>query len=61
VLDVFDAAGRRLASVPPTLGSNGVAWSWDGTDRSGRPVRATVVFARARDGQGGAVRVALVR
>src|SRR5580765_6467847 len=39
VLDVFDAAGRRLASVPPTLGSNGVAWSWDGTDRSGRPVR----------------------
>jgi hypothetical protein len=61
VLDVYDTAGRRLASVPPTIGENGVSWSWDGTDRSGRPLRGAVVFARVRDGQGGAVRVALVR
>jgi hypothetical protein len=61
VLDVYDAAGRRLASVPPSVGANGVAWNWDGTDRSGRPVRGAVVFARVRDGQGGAARVALVR
>lgn len=61
VLDVYDTAGRRLASVSPAVGANGVSWSWDGTDRSGRPVRGAVVFARVRDGMGGAVRVALVR
>ena len=61
VLDVFDAAGRRLASVEPSPGANGVAWNWDGSDRSGQPVRSTVVFARARDGQGGTARVVLVR
>src|ERR1043166_4498647 len=61
VLDVFDAAGRRLASVAPAIGGNAVAWNWDGTDRSGLPVRGAVVFARARDGQGGAVQVVIVR
>ena len=61
VLDVFDAAGRRLASVLPAVGGNAVAWNWDGSDRSGLPVRGAVVFARARDGQGGAVRVVVVR
>jgi hypothetical protein len=61
VLDLYDASGRRLASVAPSVGANGVAWNWDGTDRSGQSVRGTVVFARARDGQGGAVRVVLVR
>src|ERR1044072_7031309 len=61
VLDVFDAARRRLASVAPAIGGNAVAWNWDGTDRSGLPVRGAVVFARARDGQGGAVQVVIVR
>lgn len=61
VLDVYDAAGRRLASVPPTVGESSVTWSWDGADRSGRPVRAAVVFARARDGFGGAVHTTLLR
>jgi hypothetical protein len=61
VLDVFDAAGRRIASVPPTVGGNSVAWSWNGSDRAGRMVRGEVVFARARDGRGGAVRVVVTR
>lgn len=61
VLDLYDAAGRRLASVSPSVGTNGVSWNWDGTDRSGGPVRGAVVFARVRDGQGGAVRVVVVR
>ena len=61
VLDVFDAAGRRIASVPPTVGGNSVAWSWNGDDRTGRMVRGEVVFARARDGRGGAVRVVVTR
>lgn len=61
VLDVFDAAGRRLASVEPTLTGNSVAWNWDGLTRSGDMVRGAVVFARARDGQGGAVRVVVTQ
>jgi hypothetical protein len=60
-LDVYDANGRRLASVAPSPGANSVAWNWDGTDRAGQPVRGAVVFARVRDGQGGAARVVLVR
>ena len=61
VLDVFDAAGRRLASLPPTVGGNSVSWSWSGEDRSGRQLRGEVVFARARDGRGGATRVIVTR
>lgn len=57
VLDVFDAAGRRVASVQPTVGIGSVAWTWNGDDRSGRRLRGAVVFARVRDGRGGAVRV----
>jgi hypothetical protein len=60
VLDVFDAAGRRLAAVEPSIGANSVAWNWDGTARSGQSVRGAVVFARTRDGQGGAVHVVLM-
>ena len=61
VLDVFDAAGRRVASLEPRVGETGVAWSWDGTDRAGRSVQGAVLFARARDGQGGATRIVMVR
>jgi hypothetical protein len=61
VLDVFDAAGRRLASVAASPGEHAVAWIWDGRDAGGRAVRGAVVFARARDGRGGAARVVLAR
>jgi hypothetical protein len=60
-LDVFDAAGRRVASLAPSVGSAAVAWTWDGTDGAGRALRHEVVFARARDGRGGAVRVIITR
>ena len=56
-LDVYDASGRRLASLSPAPGAGGVSWSWDGRDGSGRMVRGAVVFARARDGAGATVRV----
>jgi len=61
VIDVFDAAGRRLASLAPAPGGNSVAWSWDGNDGAGRPVRGAVVYARARDGEGGVARVVVTR
>jgi len=56
-LDIFDASGRRLASLAPSMAGSGVSWSWDGRDAGGRSVRGAVVFARARDGAGGTVRV----
>jgi hypothetical protein len=39
------------------VAASGVSWRWDGRDASGRTVRGAVVFARARDGVGGSVRV----
>jgi hypothetical protein len=59
-LDIFDAAGRRLAALEPSVGSGGVSWRWDGRDASGRSVRASVVYARPRDGVGGTARVTLL-
>ena len=61
VLDVYDATGRRIASLEPHVGEAGVAWNWDGNDRAGHPVQGAVLFARARDGQGGTARVVMVR
>jgi hypothetical protein len=53
-LDLFDLAGRRLATVAPEAFADGVRWSWDGRDESGRRVTPGVVFARARDGSASA-------
>lgn len=57
LLDVFDVTGRRLATLSPTVQMGSVSWAWDGRDLGGHPVQG-VTFARARDGQGGAARVA---
>lgn len=56
-LDLFDVSGRRLATLAPQADRTGATWVWDGRDASGRQVRSTVVFARARDGQGGTTRI----
>jgi hypothetical protein len=53
-LDLFDLAGRRLATVAPEAVPDGVRWSWDGRDESGRRAAPGVVFARARDGSASA-------
>jgi hypothetical protein len=53
-LDLFDLAGRRLATVAPESFSDGVRWIWDGRDESGRRAAPGVVFARARDGSASA-------
>ena len=57
VLDVFDVAGRRLASLPPTADASGCHWNWDGRDAAGVQVASAVLFARARDGRGGVARI----
>lgn len=59
-LDLFDLSGRRLATLEPGPDALGTAWSWNGRDASGREVRGTIVFARARDGQGGTARIVRV-
>ena len=61
MLEVFDAAGRRIATVTPVERMTSTTWTWDGSDAAGRTLRGEVVFARARDGVGGAVRVVLAR
>jgi hypothetical protein len=59
-LDVYDIAGRRLATLQPAAATGATTWLWDGRDHSGAPVGAGVFFARARDGEG-TLRVMRVR
>jgi hypothetical protein len=60
LLDVFDAQGRRVASLEPSTGARGVQWRWDGRDRGDRRAGPGVFFARPRDGVSPAVRVTIV-
>ena len=60
VLELFDARGRRLAKLQPAIGTGAVLWSWNGCDPTGRPVRGSIVFARARDGAGDVARVVML-
>lgn len=59
-LDVYDLAGRRLATLEPTTSIGLTTWSWDGRDATGARVGAGVFFARARDA-GGTLRVMRIR
>lgn len=56
-LDVFDVMGRKVASVEPTADAMGCHWEWDGRATTGQHVQPTVLFARARDGRGGAAKI----
>ncbi len=58
-LDVFDLAGRRLATLAPRCVGGTVSWSWDGRDEAGHRAGPGVVFARTRDG-GATARVTLL-
>lgn len=59
-LDVYDVAGRRMATLQPSAAVGVTTWLWDGRDHAGVPVGAGVFFARARDGEG-TLRVTRVR
>lgn len=56
-LDLYDVTGRHVTTLVPVVSTSGATWNWDGRDDAGRSVRGEVVFARARDGRGGIVRV----
>ncbi len=56
-LDLFDAAGRRIATLVPSTFGAGVEWTWDGTDARGGRVGPGVLFARPRGAGAATVRV----
>ncbi len=59
-LDLFDAAGRRIATLAPQQTLSGVEWSFEGTDASGRAVAPGVLFARPRGSRNPAARIIVV-
>ena len=58
-IDLFDAQGRRVATVAPVPTAAGEQWTWGGTDGGGRR-QVGVLFARLRDAAGPATRVTLL-
>lgn len=48
-LDLFDPAGRRVATLQPFMAAGRTIWRWDGLSDSGAPVGPGMFFARARD------------
>jgi hypothetical protein len=60
-VDLYDAAGRRIATLHPTAASGAAHWSWDGRDRNGVPMPAGAFWARERGAQGPALRLAVLR
>jgi hypothetical protein len=59
-LDLFDAAGRRLATLAPNLTATGVEWTFGGRDAAGRPVAPGVLFARARSAKSPGTRIVVL-
>lgn len=58
-LDLFDAAGRRIATLTPATAGGAVCWTWDGRDGSGHPL-VGALFARVRDASHETTRVTLL-
>ena len=60
-LDLFDLAGRRVATVAAFAHAGVTEWIWDGRDASGKAPEAAVLFARVREPNAATVRVVRVR
>lgn len=60
-LDVFDAAGRRVATLEPLAAGSVTTWAWDGRGADGRPVAPGVLFARLREAGARATRIVVAR
>ena len=60
-VDVFDLAGRRIASVEPVATAGSWTWRWSGADADGRRVAPGVLLARIRGDVGPALRIVVAR
>jgi hypothetical protein len=60
LLDVFDAQGRRVATLAASPGPDGTEWRWAGADVA-RLAAGHVLYARVRDGAGDTARIVVVR
>jgi hypothetical protein len=56
-LDLYDLAGRRVASLAPTAVAGRIEWSWDGLDATGRSLPSGMLLARVRGASGPALRI----
>lgn len=59
-LDLFDAQGRRIATLEPVPAAGSVQWIWSGADLKSSHLKVGVLFARVRDGSGAATRVTIL-
>ncbi len=60
-LDLFDASGRRIATLEGRRSAAGSLWSWSGASDDGRLVHSGVVFARVRETHGETLRLVVAR
>jgi hypothetical protein len=59
-LELFDLAGRRIATVPALAVAGGTEWRWDGRDSRGARPSPGALFARLRGTRGAPLRVTLL-
>ena len=60
-LELFDLAGRRIASLEPVAVAGNWVWRWDGADADGRRVAPGVLLARPRGAARPALRIVVGR
>uniref|UniRef100_A0A832I6X4 FlgD Ig-like domain-containing protein n=1 Tax=Eiseniibacteriota bacterium TaxID=2212470 RepID=A0A832I6X4_UNCEI len=60
-VDVFDATGRRIATLAPVALGAVTYWSWNGLGADGRPAPPGVLFARPREPGAAAARIVVAR
>jgi hypothetical protein len=60
-VDLFDLAGRRVASLSASPLANGWQWRWDGRDDGGQAAASGVMFARERGSASPAFRFIVAR
>jgi len=61
VFDLYDASGRRVASLTVERSSGRAAVAWDGTDARARPLPSGTYFVRVRGARGAPERLVLLR
>ncbi len=60
-VEVFDASGRRIRTVPAVAHNGGWTAAWDGRDEGGRRVPPAICYARVRGSRAAPITVVRVR